>query len=267
MKRFPYVNSDNYRLFIHAVTNLIHDSWLSGMDSAFIVGVSYRKRRLRDFLRSIFSGILRMNFAQEQRDPRRHLMGISTVILLHALAIYALANGLAHKVVEVLKKPLDVSIIEELKKTPPPPPPKVVPKVVVPPPAFVPPPEVQVQAQTEPVISVTAPTPPPPVAVVAPPPPAPIPAPPRVASVGVVCPDHVAVLGRIQVPPQAQGQAGRVLVEFLVGANGAVTDVSIVKSTNRLFNAVATAAVGQLHCVGQGQNVRVQVPFVFEQDR
>jgi protein TonB len=203
-----------------------------------------------------------MNFAQQQRDPRRHLMGISTVVLIHVIAIYALTNGLAHKFVEVLKKPLDVSIIEELKKAPPPPPPKVIepPKVVEPPPAFVPPPDIQIQAPP-PVITVTAPTPPP--VVVAPP----VPAPPRVASVGVVCPDHVAVLSKIQVPVQAQGQAGKVIVEFLVSATGAVGDVTIVKSTNRLFNAVATAAVGQLHCVGQGQNVRVQVPFVFEQER
>jgi protein TonB len=205
-----------------------------------------------------------MNFAQQQRDPRRHLMGITTVVLVHAIAIYALTNGLAHKVVDVLKKPLDVSIIEELKKAPPPPPPpKVIepPKVVEPPPAFVPAPEIQVQAPP-PVIAVTAPTPPPPV-VVAPP----IPAPPRVASVGVVCPDHLAVLSKVQVPAQAQGQAGKVIVEFLVSATGTVGDVTVVKSTNRLFNAVATAAVGQLHCIGQGQNVRVQVPFVFEQDR
>ena len=100
-----------------------------------------------------------------------------------------------------------------------------------------------------------------------PPPAPPVPAPPRVASVGIVCPDHVAVLSKIQVPVQAQGQAGKVIVEFLVNVTGTVSDVTIVKSTNRLFNTVATAAVGQLHCVGQGQNVRVQVPFVFEQER
>jgi len=208
-----------------------------------------------------------MNFAQEQRDPRRHLAGISTVILIHALAIYALSNGLAHKVVDALKKPLDVSIIDELKKTPPPPPPKVVeppPKVIEPPPAFIPPTEVQIQAPP-PVIAVTAPTPPP-APVIAPPAP-PVPAPPRVASVGVVCPDHVAVLGKIQVPPQAQGLSGKVLVEFLVNASGSISEVTIVKSSNRVFNNLATTAVGQLHCVGQGQNVRVQVPFVFEAER
>ncbi|MEJ1958147.1 MAG: hypothetical protein WDM70_00715 [Nitrosomonadales bacterium] len=68
-----------------------------------------------------------MDFAQQQRDPRRHVAGITTVVFLHAIAIYALTTGLARKVVDVLKKPLEVNIIEEIKDIPPPPPPKVLP--------------------------------------------------------------------------------------------------------------------------------------------
>lgn len=202
-----------------------------------------------------------MNFAQQQRDPRRHLIGLTSVVLFHAILIYALVNGLGRKVVDVLKKPLDVSIIDEVKPPPPPPPPKIVqPPKVEPPPDFVPPPEVQVQQPApEQVIVSKAPEPAPPV-VAAPP------APPRVVNVGAVCPDHVAVLSRVQPPRQAQGQSGKLLVEFLVGPSGTISNVTVVRSTNPVFNSAVVAAVSQLHCAGQGQNVRVQVPFVFEAD-
>ena len=65
-----------------------------------------------------------MDFARQQRDPTRHLIGIAfVVILVHALVIYALLTGLARKAVEVIKKPLTATIIEEIKLPPPPPPP------------------------------------------------------------------------------------------------------------------------------------------------
>src|SRR6202008_3700622 len=58
---------------------------------------------------------------------------------------YALFNGLARKVVEVVKGPLETKIIEEVKApppdAPPPPPPKLAPP---PPPDFIPPPEVNI---------------------------------------------------------------------------------------------------------------------------
>ena len=63
-----------------------------------------------------------MDFARQQRDPTRHLIGISIVILVHAIVIYALVTGLARRAVEVIKKPLTATIIEEIKLPPPPPP-------------------------------------------------------------------------------------------------------------------------------------------------
>ena len=68
-----------------------------------------------------------MDFARQQRDPTRHLIGISIVILVHVVVIYALVTGLARKAVEVIKKPLTATIIEEIKL---PPPPLVLPEVV-----------------------------------------------------------------------------------------------------------------------------------------
>ena len=203
-----------------------------------------------------------MDYALQQRDPRRHLTGITVVVLLHAIAIYALANGLARKVVDVLKKPLEVNIIEELKSLPPPPPQKVLPpprQAVEPPPAYVPPPEIQVQAPpVQQVITVTTTAPPPPVVAASP-----------VASVGVACPNYRDVISRVQSPAQAQrlGLSGEVLVEFIVSPTGTVSEVTVTKSTNRIFNAVAIAAVSKFQCISQGQNVRVRLPIGFEVDR
>ena len=52
-----------------------------------------------------------MDFARQQRDPARHVIGITFVILVHAIVIYALVTGLARKAVEVIKKPLTATII------------------------------------------------------------------------------------------------------------------------------------------------------------
>ena len=62
-----------------------------------------------------------MDFAKRQRDPTRHLIGIAFVILVHALVIWALLTGLASKAIQVIKKPLNATIIEEIKLPPPPP--------------------------------------------------------------------------------------------------------------------------------------------------
>jgi protein TonB len=215
-----------------------------------------------------FDGNERMNFAKEQADPRRHLLGISTVLLLHVVGIYALTNGMGRKLVDVIKKPLDVSIIEEVQQLPPPPQPKVEvppPKMVEPPPAYVPPPEVQVAPPPVPPPVVIAAVTPEPPAVVVPV----VPAAPKVASVGVVCPNHSEVRSRVKYPAQAErtGLTGRVLVEFIVSPNGAIGNVNVANSTNPIFNSAATSAVAKLNCVGQDQNVRIQVPFVFELGR
>ena len=52
-----------------------------------------------------------MDFARQQRDPTKHLIGITIVVLAHLLVIYALVTGLARKAVEVLKKPLTANIV------------------------------------------------------------------------------------------------------------------------------------------------------------
>jgi protein TonB len=88
-----------------------------------------------------------LDFAEQQRNPAKHLFGMTVVVVMHIIVVYALVTGLARKVVEVIKQPLETKIIEEIKDKPkdePPPPPKL----VTPPPPFVPPPEVQIQVPT-----------------------------------------------------------------------------------------------------------------------
>src|SRR4029453_7462668 len=112
-----------------------------------------------------------MNFSQQQADPRRHFAGISFVIFFHAFIVYALVTGLAKKVVEVVRAPIETKVIEEIKKPPPPPevgvPPP--PRLEAPPPPFIPPPEAQIQQPPPaPTITATTPTPPPAPVVIAP---------------------------------------------------------------------------------------------------
>jgi protein TonB len=216
-----------------------------------------------------------MDYARQQRNPSRHLVGIGGVVLFHALVIYALVTGLARKVVEVVKGPIEVKVIEEVKA--PPPPPEVVPpppKMAAPPPPFIPPPEINIaQPTTAPTITaVTREAPPAPMAPViqppAPPAPkAPPPAPAGPRSARVVCPNYVEVMSKIEYPRQAllDGIEGEVLIEFTVAADGQIKDVAIKSSSNRIFNRSALAAVQSgLTCQGQGQDVRVQAPVSFK---
>src|SRR5579885_645008 len=85
-----------------------------------------------------------MDYAAQQRNPGKHVAGIGFVLLLHILLVYGLVNGLARKVVDVVKGPLETKIIKEVKPPPPDAPPPPPPKLAPPPPPFIPPPEVNI---------------------------------------------------------------------------------------------------------------------------
>ena len=94
-----------------------------------------------------------MSFVQPQRSLGRHSAGIAAAVVLHIVLVWALMNGLVHKVMQVINSPIETKIIEEVKPSPPPlkvielPPP---PKFALPPPtAYAPPPEVEVQVPAE----------------------------------------------------------------------------------------------------------------------
>ena len=183
-----------------------------------------------------------MNYAERERNLARHLPSISMVIVLHIVLGWALVNGLARKVVEVLKAPIETKIIEEIKKPPPDTPPPPPPKLATPPPPFIPPPEVNIQVpivQTAPAITVVQTTPPP---VVAPPPPAPVVQQSPVRK-------EFKPLQRVQptFPRQAlqQGITGKVTAWVHVAPNGTVSNVEIKASTNRLFDREVVRALSQ----------------------
>jgi len=227
-----------------------------------------------------------MDFSKRQADPRRHLTGIGLVIAFHALIVWALVSGLAKKVVEVVRAPIETKVIEEVKK--PPPPPEIVvpppPKLEAPPPPFIPPPEVQVTAPPppQPTITATTPTPPPapvvmtpqapPVAApvaAAPTPPAP-PAPPPSTGptrAGAVCqnrptPEFPAVNDEVSGVITLVGivKGGRV-TNIEVKSNGlrGVTD----PRTMRKFRSAVETAFAAYGCEGDG--IQIIQEFSFKQ--
>ena len=119
-----------------------------------------------------------MNYAEQQRSPARHIVGLTLVVLFHILLIYALVNGLGKNIVDVMKAPLETKIIKDTKPPPPEAPPPPPPQLTAPPPPYVPPPDIQIASppqQSNAITEVTRTAPPPgPAPVTAPPaPPAP----------------------------------------------------------------------------------------------
>ena len=217
-----------------------------------------------------------MNFAQRQADPRRHLVGMTIVVLFHALVVYALVTGLAKRVVEVIRAPIETKVIEEIKK--PPPPPEVVlpppPKLEAPPPPFIPPPEIQIATPPPaPTITATTPTPPPAPVVIAPAPPpvvaaAPAPvAPPAPVSAGVVCSNFQTVMGDVAYPREAQRQGiekGEALIQFTLSPTGEVKNITVISASHQIFARNSVRIVGEYKCQGQGREVTVRVPFGYK---
>lgn len=206
-----------------------------------------------------------MDFSKGPAANQRRLIGIAFVVVLHVVLIFGLMTGLSRKDVEVVRAPIETTVIEEITKPPPPPEvaPPPPPKLEAPPPPFIPPPEVQVAAPP-PVQTITAtPTPPPPAPVViapvapAPPasaPPAPVAPPTAIAS----CPGYKQVMidgGFPREARRAQIDAGEVTVSFTIGTNGEVKNPTIVKSTHRAFNRHSLEMVSQFKCLPQPQEV------------
>ncbi len=190
-----------------------------------------------------------MDFAK-QRNPVNGAAGFAFVIALHVLIVYALMSGLAHQMVEVIKAPLTTKMIEEDKTLPddaPPPPPP--PKLVAPPPPYIPPPEISIQ-QTQNTNAITAVQ----HEVVAPkPPPAP-------AQVAVVAPPVHVPAGtdpnkycprKPDYPSLSKrnSEEGTVVLEFLIGDDGAVKDSKVVQSSGhaRLDEAARSGLSSYCH--------------------
>ena len=218
-----------------------------------------------------------MDFAEQQRQPGKHLIGFGIVLGLHLLLGYGLLNGLAQRMVDVIKGPIETKIVEEVKPPPPPPdnlPPP--PKFAPPPPSFVPPPEVNVNAPATagPTITTTRVAPPPaPVTVApAPPPPAP-PAPPRVAARPAFANVQACAPSSDDYPSAAQRSeaTGTTKIKFTVDSNGKLSNAEVVKSAgssreHKMLDRVALSKLSE--CVfraGSDENGR-PVGASFEVD-
>lgn len=109
----------------------------------------------------------------QPQDRSRRFIGLAVVALLHVLVIWGLMSGLARKAIEVIKKPIEVAIVDEprpVDPVPPPPPPRAPPPLPSPSPPRVidrqPPPTPAAPTPTpvvtapEVVVPATAPAPP-----------------------------------------------------------------------------------------------------------
>ncbi|HEX2531007.1 MAG TPA: energy transducer TonB [Burkholderiaceae bacterium] len=159
------------------------------------------------------------------------------------LIAYALVTGLARKVVEVIKQPIETKIIEEVKPPPPQdlPPPPPPPKMMAPPPPFIPPPEVQVQQPPPPQNTIAAISNVKPENPVLPTPQAEGPSTTRVPPVV-----DARACDKPPYPRNAlrNGHEGMVTLQFLIGIDGHVVDAKVEKSSgHRELDRAAVAGL------------------------
>jgi len=203
-----------------------------------------------------------VDYADSQRSWGKHTPSIIFVIILHLAVGYALVTGLARKVVDVIKAPLETKIIEEVKKvipdTPPPPPPKI----ETPPPPFIPPPEVNIQVPVQAVqqaITTVTTTPPPPAPPIARPPD------PRPA-----VRTNFTILSKVEpvFPRDAikKGiEKGFITAHVYVNADGSVKEVRIVSaSPARVFDREVIRALSQWRLAADVTGYIIEVPIEFK---
>jgi len=199
-----------------------------------------------------------VDYAESQRNPGKHLTGFTVVVVLHIILGWALLNGLARKVVEVIKAPIETKIIEEVKPPPPPPPENLPPppKFAPPPPSFAPPPEVQISNPAPaPTITTTQAAPPPAAPVTIAPAPAPVaaaPAPPAPARQAVAAKIDVSTCEKPEYPSAAaRAEAtGITKIRFVVDASGSVSKAEVQQSAgasreHRLLDRTAVDALSK----------------------
>lgn len=172
-----------------------------------------------------------MSYAQPH-DSGRRFSGFAFVVVLHVLLVYALINGLARKIVEVVQAPLETKIIEEVKPPPPDkPPPPPPPKLAAPPPPFIPPPEIRIDSPPPAANTITA------VSAVKPAVEAPVPRGP--VATGPVGPQRTSAVvdarncDKPEYPAQSlrAQEEGLVVLQFLIGTDGRALDSKVERSS------------------------------------
>lgn len=185
----------------------------------------------------------RMDFAQQQRNPTRHLVGISFVLVFHILLVYALVNGLGHKLVQVIKKPYETRLIDEAKKPLPDKPTTPPPKLVPPPPPFVPPVEVNIAVAAPVGNTITQVSSKLPV-----PAPAPVAAPKHVPVLAPAVIDAKRNCSKPEYPSASRRleETGTVVLNFLIDVDGRVMESKVATSSGHdRLDAAAKEALGR----------------------
>jgi protein TonB len=203
-----------------------------------------------------------MDMTFESR-PSRSVVGVGLVLLLHAILGWLIVSGMGQRMVEAVRQPLEVALLDRPPPRPEPPPPTLAqpPPLAPPPPSYVPPPEIRIQRPPPPAPRITvqrraprpapvviapapapappSPAPPAPQPAPAPPPPAP-PAPP--AAPPAPPPDlsrparvDVAACERPAYPRLARsdGATGVTRVRFEIDAGGVVVGATVVQRSGR----------------------------------
>jgi len=189
-----------------------------------------------------------IDYANRQRTPRKLVIGLTAVVVLHGLLFWAINSGLARKFVKVIKGPVEAVLLEEAKPDIPPPPPPPPPKnLPPPPPAYVPAAEIQVAAPS-PVNAIAAVSNTP--QAIASPSPLPVqstpqPVSPPVQTAAVISaascekPDYPSASKRLE-------EEGTVQLKFLVGVDGKVIESAIEKSSGfRRLDEAARAGLSK----------------------
>ena len=176
------------------------------------------------------------DYASQQRNPGKHMLGLGLVVLLHILVFWAINSGLAKKFVKVIKGPVEAQLIEDAKPDIPPPPPPPPQKSAPPPPEYVPPVDIPITATAgvNAIASVsTTPAPPPP------------PAPPAVAVRTAPIINAAASCQKPEYPSASRRneEEGTVQLRFLIGPEGNVLESQVEKSSGftRLDEAARSA--------------------------
>jgi protein TonB len=177
------------------------------------------------------------NYAARQRSPIKHWRSIALVVLLHLALLWAIQSGLAHKVVQVAKVVVQAELISEVTPSlPPPPAPKTPPlppsQTPVPSPSSVPNNAAPTQNTNTASSSfpVSSSTPSPSTQVTS----------SRTDAVGIFCQAPAYPRGSIRLEEE-----GEVSLSFVVGVDGNVVKVDILKSSG--FKRLDDAAIQQIY--------------------
>jgi len=209
-----------------------------------------------------------------RRDPSSRIKGIVVVVALHVLIGYALVSGMAREGLDLVKKPLEAVVIQEVMIPPPPPPkkiepPKDVPKVQAPSPPFVPPPDVPPPAVSTAPAVVASPAPPPAPPVITPP--APPAAPVAVMSAPLATTKQAGFckLSCDWTPPEVprrayqEGFQGKVVVKAEILLKNNIIEDSKIVSGPKIFYSSVKNAISQSKCRYEDPEVRFEMEFAF----